>query len=179
MASTFSLASDTSLAYSPLHIVVPFEVEDDATFDSICKALKQPLPLLTPAKKLKPFDIEHVMEKITLNKDGDVPVIEILFSVEGWDQLAYRFLKDMAHEVKTNPKGMPRSYRSYANLMQKLTQHPTGNGKNDNARKVVIDRAVEQLAEGLRDQLVSRVQTYDKMEGTIQRVMAEESQQTQ
>ena len=170
MAQTFSLASDTSLAYSPLHVVVPFGVEafgveafdvEGGTWEKMLQTLHKPLDLLTPAKKIKPFDIAQVLESVVLNKDGDVPVIEIKFSVQGWDGLAYRFLKDMAREVKTNPKGMPRSYRAYANMMHKLTEHPTGNGKADNARKIVIDRAVEQLAQGLRDELTRRIHQFD------------------
>lgn len=158
----FELSSNTALAYSDLQIVLPFAATQEDV-PSLLRDIQKPIALMTPTKKTEDFDIllDLIREAIIISgEDGARPVLTLSFSEQGWDRLAYLFLKNMAAQVKSNPKAMPRSYRSYANLMDKLTEHPTGNGKVDNSRKVVIDRAIEQLAEGVRSELMRRVQSW-------------------
>lgn len=162
MKTLFNLNSDTTLAYAPLHIVLPYDAPEGDRFVAFQNFLRSPLALLTPTKKVQNFDVmDSLLSNIELNTSGDRPVLVVEFSEKGWDRLAYVFLKDMAAQVKSNPKSMPRSYRSYANLMSKLTEEPTGNGKVDASRKVVIDRTIQQLTDGVRAEITRRVQAWN------------------
>ena len=163
----FNMASNTGTAYSDLVIILPYAAPSASDMERLENTLKTPLTLMTPTKKTEDFDVlQDVISGIQLDSSGDRPLLRISFSEKGWDRLAYLFLKNMAKQVKSNPKSMPRSYRSYANLMDKLTEHPTGNGKVDESRKVVIDRAVEQLTGGLRDELTRRAQAFRPIPST-------------
>lgn len=154
------LASNTQLAYSDLPVVLPSLPSNEA-LEKMLNDIKKPLVLMTPTKKTESFEVlQDVISSADLDTSGDVPVLRFSFSEQGWDRLAYLFLTAMAQQVKKNPKSVPRSYRTYANLMNKLTEHPTGNGKVDESRKVVIDRAIEQLALGVRNEITRRAQTW-------------------
>ena len=158
MTSSFKLASNVSLAYSPLAVVLPFDAPTGEAWDTLVRNVNRPLTLATPTKQSIDVDVmAELVPSLVLNAEGDRPVITAQFSEDGWDRLAYLFLTSMANQVKKNPKSVPRSYRTYANLMDKLTERPTGNGKIDGSRKVVIDRAIEQLTIGVREEIKKRI----------------------
>ena len=157
----FNLSSSTKLAYSDLAIVLPYAAPEGEKLEQLISAIKKPLTSMTPTKKTEDFDVMgDLLSDTQFDTTGDRPILRLSFSEKGWDRLAYLFLKNMAAQVQSNPKSMPRSYRSYANIMKKLTEQPTGNGKVDESRKVVIDRTIEQLSVGVREELSRRAQLF-------------------
>ncbi len=158
--SFFKMTSDLTLAYSPLHIVIPQESISPTQIEELTKYLHKPLRLTTPTKEEKDFDIMENLMELEVLTDGDRPVVVVNWTEEGWDRLAYLFLKNMAHQVKTTPKKMPRKMRTFANLMDKLTEKPTGNGKVDASRRIVIERTIEDLAPGVRNEVEARVKNW-------------------
>lgn len=158
MHSPLSLASDTAVALAPLDVVVP-RVPTTDNESAFRAALSAPLRLVGPTKDraLVEFVLPDGFLTVAFDTSADVPRVQVTFDPMGWDRLAVRFLRGMAAAAKANPKNVQRSLRQFAKLMDKLTDAPTGNGKIDGPRKVVIDRTMEQMAPGLRDELTRRV----------------------
>lgn len=164
--SFLTMSSDTTLAMSELRIVVPYKLSSDTIkkseqIKSIESTAKEPLLLTTPTKDKRKelFEVPDNLFNMSFDESGDLMVVILNFNEPGWDKLSYDFLQGMAKAVKKDPKSIPRSMRMFANLMKKLTPEPTGSGKNDIPRKIVINQTIEQMAPPVRDILSDRLKT--------------------
>ena len=159
MSNPFRFSSDLSETFSPLPIVLPVAAPQDEAMNRFMAHVNAPLVLATPTKELRPFDVMKELLDLSWNTDGDRPVVVVNWTKDGWDRLAYLWLKDMADQVKKTPKKVPRSMRQYANLMGKLTEHPTGT-RADESRTIVLNRAIEQLTPGVRNEVERRIRSW-------------------
>lgn len=156
----FSFKSDLSEALETTRIVLPYSLPNDT--NAFVALLKGPLQLTIPTKdkKLQNFELPDSLFSVEFDTSGDRPVAILSWSEQGWDLLSYRYLTHMAREVKRNPKSVARSYRTFANLMDKLTEEPTGDGKIDQPRKIVLDRNTQTIAPNVKDIVASRIQQW-------------------
>lgn len=164
-----NFSSETSLLLEPIRKPILLKKDDiDSNFiQHLHTKLTQNIDLVTLSKTTKEFQLpENFIEiRITNNQKNDnekdkqenFPVIELVFSEEKWEELAYVFLKDLGKQVETNPKSVPRSLRLFGSLMNKLTNKPMGVSKIDIPRKIVLNKAMEQFGPYVRTLLETRL----------------------
>lgn len=157
----FTFSSDLTLARSPLSRVLSGAQPTSDEIERLRAALAEPINVAMPTKEVKAMDaMGEGFVSMTVDASGDRPVLLIGFSDAGWDRLAYLWLTGLADAVRATPKKVPKSMRLYANLMHKLTPAPTGDGKSDQARQIVIDKTMENLAPMVRAEVERRVDVW-------------------
>lgn len=159
MSNAFSFKSNTSGVLETMKIVVPKAYVGEEK-EKLEKFLKEPLKLMSFAKKIEEYQVPENLFDLSYDTSGDLPVAIITWSEAGWDRMSYNFLKALGHQVKTNPKSVPRSIRMFGGLMDRLTDAPIGKEAVDKPRKIVIDRAIEQFGPTVRQIIEDRLKDY-------------------
>ena len=162
MSTSFNFSSNITHIVEPLRVVVPYDVPTDDQKKNLEEYLNKPFELVSFTKKTEEFAVPNNFFTLSFDQTGERPVAVVDFSDEGWDNMAYIFLTNMAKQVKKDPKSVPRSLRMFAGLMDKLTEKPVGRAVIDTPRKIVIDRAIEQFGPTVRDVFTSRLQSWKK-----------------
>lgn len=160
MASVFNFSSNIAPVVETMRVVVPYDLPTCEQQEKLKDYLNSPMPLTSLSKTVEMFQVPENLFDVTFEQSGERPVAVVQWSEEGWDTLAYHFLKGLAAQVKKDPKSVPRSLRMFANLMNKLTEKPIGKAAVDNSRKIVIERAIEQFGPNVRELMTERLRTW-------------------
>lgn len=160
MASVFNFSSNIAPVVEEMRVVVPYDLPTSEQQENLKDYLNSPMPLTSLSKKVELFPVPENLFDVTFEQSGERPVAVVQWNEEGWDNLAYHFLKGLAEQVKKDPKSVPRSLRMFANLMNKLTEKPIGKAAVDNSRKIVIERAIEQFGPNVRELMTERLRTW-------------------
>jgi len=159
----FNLSGILEAANTPITSPLPYETPTQDQVQRLELFLKQPLELMAMTRKLEKFELPENLFSVSVQapeKEGDRPVAVLTFNEQGWDQMSYRYLQHMAESARKDPKSVSRSMRPFAKLMNKLPEHPTGNGAVDNGRRVVIEKNIQAISPAIRDILSQRLRAW-------------------
>lgn len=159
MSNAFSFSSNIAPVIETMRVVVPYEIPNEEKYKKLEQYLKSPMALTSLSEKVEMFQVPDHLFHVEFEQSGERPVAVVKWSDDGWDHLAYLFLKGLAAQVKKDPKSVPRSLRMFANLMNKLTEKPVGKALVDNPRRIVIERAIEKFGPTVRDVIAERLRT--------------------
>lgn len=159
----FNLSGILETASAPIAAPLPYETPTTEQVARLEAFLRQPLELMAMTKKVELFEMPTELFSLSVKApeaEGDRPVATLTFSGEGWDRMSYFYLQHMAEAARKDPKSVPRSMRPFAKLMNKLPEHPTGNGAIDGGRRVVIEKNIEAISPAIRNILVQRLRAW-------------------